>query len=208
MANETLPLSKQQAIKAYNWLAPNFDAIVEKNIAGTPFSKKLIYAIALQETAYKWINWIDKYSTEIILQRCIFDANGDFPGTSRFAFPKNKDAFKKEFGEDFTNMLIKEANLQRKMPQASYPNGFQPASFLYKGYGIFQYDLQFVKTDESFFREKKWYSFDECLQRVIKELSVKYSITNNIDKAVVKYNGVGRDAENYGKNVKALMGFI
>ena len=31
-----------------------------------------------------------------------------------------------------------------------------------------------MKTDEAFFRERNWYDFDECLNRVMKELAGKY----------------------------------
>ncbi len=199
--NEKLPITKVQAEKAINWLKSNFGPQIEKATLGTVFLPKHIYGIACQETAYKWLLWVDKYSTETILQRCVFDASGDLPNTSRSAFPKNKSFFIAKYGNDFTNMLVREGNIQRAMPQPQYPRGFQPAPFLYKGYGIFQYDLQAVITDEIFFREKQWYKFEECLKRVIKELNYKYTITKDINKAIRAYNGAGIAAENYAKNV-------
>lgn len=199
--NEQLPINKASAQKAINWLQFNFGEKIEKAVLGTPFEAKHIYGIACQETAYKWILWVDKYSPQIILQRCIFDASGDMPNTNRSAFPKNKATFSAKYGNDFTNMLVKESNLQRAMPQVNFPKGFQPAPFLYKGYGIFQYDLQAVIEDEIFFRDKQWYSFDECLKRLMKELNFKYSITKDVYKSIRSYNGSGNAAENYAKNV-------
>lgn len=199
--NAELPISKAQAQKAVGWLELNFGEAIKKAVIGTPFKAEYIYGIACQETAYKWLLWIDKYSPTTVLARCVFDASGDMPNTSRSAFPKNKQAFIDKYGSDFTNLLIKESNLQRAMPQPNYPKGFQPAPFLYKGYGIFQYDLQAVVTDEIFFKEKQWYSFDECLKRVMKELNGKYAITKDIYKSIRAYNGSGVAAENYAKNV-------
>ena len=66
---------------------------------------------------------------------------------------------------------------------------------------MFQYDLQSVKTDEAFFRERKWYDFDECLKRVMKELASKYKAHKDVWKAVRAYNGSGAGAARYVNNV-------
>ena len=80
--------------------------------------------------------------------RCVLDANGDYPGTKRSAFPTNTAAFRKQYGAEL-DMLISEANATRKL------RGFGPQQWVYEGYGFFQYDLQSVKTDGAFFRERK-----------------------------------------------------
>ena len=79
--------------------------------------------------------------------------------------------------------------------------GFAPQQWVYKGYGLFQYDLQSVKTDEAFFRERKWYDFDECLNRVMKELAGKYKAQKDVWKPVRAYNGSGAGAARYVNNV-------
>ena len=38
------------------------------------------------------------------------------------------------------------------------------------GFGIFQYDIQFFLDDPSYFLEKRWYNFDNCLAVCLKEL--------------------------------------
>jgi len=39
------------------------------------------------------------------------------------------------------------------------------------GFGIFQYDIQFFKSDPDFFLERQWRDFDECLKRCVRELT-------------------------------------
>jgi hypothetical protein len=173
----------------------NFGTAIQTAVNGTPFSLDLICGIACQETAYFWISFLDSLSTADILQRCVLDASGDFPGTQRSAFPKNTTAFQKRYGDEFTQLLIDEANKTREL------RGFGPKDWVYKGYGIYQYDLQAVTDDEAFFRERKWYDFAQCLDRVMKELKEKYKTQKDIWKAIKAYNGSGDAATRYANNV-------
>jgi hypothetical protein len=97
-------------------------------------------------------------------------------------------------------MLIAEANATRKL------RGYGPQQWVYKGYGIFQYDLQDVITDEAFFRERKWHDFEESLARVMKELKGKFAVTGELWEAVRAYNGSGARAERYKRNVRHYFG--
>ncbi|HRH61095.1 MAG TPA: hypothetical protein PL045_11025 [Chitinophagaceae bacterium] len=197
----SLPITQQQAMKAAHWLKTNFSASIEQALHENPllslngFTIDTICGIACQETAYFWLNFIDKKSPAEILGRCVLDASGDFPNTQRSAFPKNTAAFQKKYGDEFTNMLINEANLTRAL------RGFGPKNWVYKGYGLFQYDLQYVVSNESFFREKKWYSFDECIKNVMRELTTKWNIHKNMWKTIKGYNGSGENASRYANNV-------
>ncbi len=198
--NEELPISHTQAIKAHQWLQNNFAEDITAAIEGTNYSPQLVSAIFSQETAYRVLPWVDKHDTATILQCCVFDASGDYPGTSRNAFPRNVVAFHDKYGDEFTDMLISEGNKMRKLMV------WNDNHFLYKGYGIFQYDLQNVVTDELFFRNKLWYSFAECLSRLIKELDSKWH--GDLHDTVRRYNGAGVNAENYAKNVFEFAGII
>lgn len=195
--NSELPLSKTQAQKAIKWLRDNFESKIENAVTGSPFNANHIYAIACQETAYRWIGWVDKMKAEDVLKHCIFDATGDTTDTigQRRAFPKNKAEMLTSYPKSLVDMLIAEGNRMRAIM------GWSSKDFLYKGYGIFQYDLQFIQNDKIFFEQKQWYSIDECLKRVMKELNYKYSIHKDIYKAIKGYNGAGIAAENYAKNV-------
>lgn len=179
-------------------MVDNFDEKLATAIKGTVFKKKHLCAIVCQETAYVWLGWLKKLDAPQILGRCVFDASGDASGTSRSAFPKNTAAFEEKFGKDFTTELIDEANATRKL------RGYGDKKWVYKGYGLFQYDLQAVLTDEAFFRDKKWYSFDACLANAMSELKKKYAATGDIWKAIKAYNGSGPKADQYMKNVKAF----
>jgi len=204
-----LPLSNSQCLKAANWIKQNFEEKISIAVKDTLFDKELLYAIACQETAYKWLLWIDKFDAATILERCVFDASGDFPDTSRTAFPKNKKALLEQFSNEITQMLIDEGNKMRAMPQPGFPNGYGKADYLYKGYGIFQYDLQFIKDDETFFTKKLWSSMDECLARALKELKRKFSQTGgNMFATVRSYNGSGERAEQYARNVSQFYAWI
>jgi hypothetical protein len=197
-----LPLSKKDALRAAEWIKKNYSDKLNAATNGTPFSANLLISIALQETAQRWILWIADYKPAIVLARCVFDASGDFPDTHRGAFPRNQLELRRAYGDTLTNDLIAESNLMRAMPQPGDPDGYHPANYLYKGYGIFQYDLQNVVGDRAFFENKLWYSFDNCLSRAMIELRQKYHITQDKWEAVRAYNGAGPAAENYRENVK------
>jgi metacaspase-1 len=192
-----LPLTEAQARKATRWLVTHFGDSLRRTAADTPFSPELLCAIACQETAFLWISWIDRGLTPgEILGRSIGDASGDVPNTSRSAFPRDTATFRNAFGDGFTNMLIAEANASRAL------RNLGPKPWVYKGYGIFQYDLQHVRHDERFFRERQWYKVDACLDRAIKELQRKFQRTGELWAAVKAYNGSGPRAEEYRDHVR------
>lgn len=190
-----LPLSKTQATKAIAWMKQNFANEMIKAVQGTPFSIDVLCGIACQETASVWINWIDDKNVDEILGLCVFDASGDFPGTKRTAFPRNTAAFRDAYGDEFTDMLINEANRSRK------ERNYSPKNWVYKGYGLYQYDLQFVKVDDAFFRDKRWYSYEHCLEKALRELTDKWKRQKDLFKTIRAYNGSGSAAQEYANNV-------
>lgn len=198
MANEELPISLQQAKKVNDFLLANFDNEFTNATNGTAFNKKHLVAIACQETAIMWVNWIGKYDASTILKRCVLDGTGDTKDTigGRSAFPKNKENFLTKFPQSDLDMLIEEGNKTRQL------RGLNSATVLYKGYGLWQYDLQYILTDKDFFLQKQWYSMDECLKRVMKELNSKYAISKDVWTSIKMYNGSGKRAENYRNNVQ------
>jgi hypothetical protein len=197
-----LPLSERQARKATRWLVEHFGPPMRQAVEGTPFTLDLLCGIGCQETAFLWLSWIDRdVSASTVLARSIGDASGDAPNSSRSAFPRNTAAFRTEFGDEFADMLVAEANQSRAL------RGFGPKPWVYKGYGIFQYDLQHVRADEPFFRERQWREVEACLARVVEELQRKFRVTGELWAAVKAYNGSGPRAEEYKENVKAFAGW-
>ena len=191
-----LPITRDQTLKATQWLWSNFLGEMRAAVQGTPFSVEHLCAVACQETAYFWVSLIDRLPAQTILERCVLDACGDFPDTTRRAFPSNTAAFRRRYGDDFTNMLIDEANKTRALRK------YKPREWVYKGYGLFQYDLQYVVKDEAFFRNREWHRFDACLSRAIRELTEKYRQTGDVWRAIRAYNGAGPGAERYARNVQ------
>jgi hypothetical protein len=167
-----LPISKSSALICAKWLMENFGDKIKNATSGKAYQPKHLCAIVCQETAYKWIPWLGHETAQAIVERAVFDASGDYPGTSRTAFPVNTKAFRDKYGDDFTNMLIEEANKTRRI------QGWSDKPWVYKGYGLFQYDLQHVKADKSFFLDREWYNFDTCLNRAVKELDSKLDAHN------------------------------
>ncbi|WP_227632812.1 hypothetical protein, partial [Klebsiella pneumoniae] len=86
----------------------------------------------------------------------------------RNAFPANTAIFRKKYGDQVTAEFIDEANRTRALRKMG------PKDWVYKGYGIFQYDLQHILTDPSFFLNKQWRDFPSCLTRVLNELTLKH----------------------------------
>jgi hypothetical protein len=186
-----LPINKQQAHKAATWMKANFRNEMEAAVHRTAFNINHICGIACQETAYLWLSWIDTMKVEDVLALCIGDASGDYPGTQRSAFPQNTQIVRDKYGDGLTKMLIDQANMSRAV------RGFR----VYRGYGIYQYDLQHVLTDKDFFAQKKWHSYPERLARVMRELKQKYTVYGDIWKTIKAYNGSGDRATIYANNV-------
>jgi hypothetical protein len=192
-----LPISKKAALRTAEWLTDNFGPRLTAAVAGKPYGVKHLCAIVCQETAYKWVPWINTHSVQTIVERAVYDASGDFPGTSRSAFPVNTAAFRARYGDAFTDSLIEEANRTRRL------QGWGDRDWVYKGYGLFQYDLQAVKEDEAFFRQMLWYDFDVCLGRAVRELDRKLHQQNgDLWEAIRAYNGSGPRARAYRDNVR------
>ena len=79
--------------------------------------------------------------------------------------------------------------------------GFRPQRQVYKGYGLFQYDLQHVIRDRTFFKEKRWCDFDDCMNRAQRVLRSKYARTDDLWLAVRAYKDGGSAAMRYASNV-------
>lgn len=189
------PITDQQAVKAIKWLKSNYGDKMEAAVEGTPFTVNHLAGIVCQETAYFWLPFLTKLEPDEILARCVLDGSGDVKGAPRSAFPRNTEELRASYGKKLTDSLISEGNKTRVI------RGLSPWTKVYKGYGLFQYDLQFIKDDRGFWDKKLWYSFDEVLKRVMKELNVKYARQGTVGEAIRAYNGSGRAARQYRDNV-------
>ena len=189
-----LPISDKQAMTAITYADGNWGVPVKERVT-EPFTNHHINGILCQETAYFWLQYIQRISPNQVTARCVLDGSGDVAGTSRNAFPRNTAAFRAHFGDEFTELLIREGNKSRAL------RGMKPWGKIYKGYGPFQYDLQYSLTDETFFKERKWYSIEYCMDKCMGELEVKYKAQGNVPEAIRAYNGSGPRAREYARNV-------
>lgn len=191
-----MPVRRDQALRARDWLFTNFRPQIDAAVKGTPVDANLVAAIACKETANVWLSWISRLTPDEVLARCVFDASGDFPGTSRSAFPRNAQAFRDKVGDALTDALIAEANAMRKV------RGWGPEQWLYKGYGLFQYDLQHYLTDPGFFQNREWRRMDVCLDKLMGEFKTKLNDSGgDLPDAIRRYNGSGPKAEQYREHV-------
>lgn len=202
----SLPISPAAARKACQWLKQNFGQKMQNAVSNTPFTIDHLCAIVCQETAYRWLLWVQKGATpQQVLAACVLDGSGDAPNSSRNPFPQNTAQFRQMYGSEFTAMLVNEGNKMRQLM------GWGPVNWIYKGYGIFQYDLQAVGVNEAYFRQRKWYDFDACLGLVMGELREKGAWVGQhfpdargqekLRLTFKAYNGSGPAAENYSRNV-------
>lgn len=198
-----MPLTQAQAIRARDWMMQNFGPQIEAAIANSPIDSNLVCAIAGKETAQQWLGWTTRVPAAQVLERCVFDASGDFPGTSRSAFPRNTAAFRAKVGDDLTDTLIAEANETRRL------RGMSPEKWVYKGYGILQYDLQHFDTDPDFFTKKQWRDMTVCMDRFMREMNTKLAAANgDLRDAIRRYNGSGPRAEQYAEHVLQLYAWL
>jgi hypothetical protein len=191
----SLPISDKQAVVAITYADGNWGVPVKERVT-EPFTNHHINGILCQETAYFWLNYITRITPNQVTARCVLDGSGDVAGTSRNAFPRNTEAFRRHFGDEFTELLIREGNKSRLL------RGMKPWGKLYKGYGPFQYDLQYSLTDEVFFKERHWYDIKLCVDKCMGELEVKYRQQGDVHEAIRAYNGSGPRAREYANNVE------
>lgn len=150
------------------WFKETFQRRIEPAIAATPFTVDLLTAIAAQETGHIWSRLRHTMSLDEVLALCVGDTLDEDAG--RRAFPRRKaDLIAVPRGGDmFTLAHDALVRMARHVPGftavAKRPDKFCHA------FGIFQYDLQFFKTDPGYFLEQRWRTFEASLAKAIEEL--------------------------------------
>jgi hypothetical protein len=149
------------------WFKQQFKTQIENILQNTPFSVDMLTAIAMQETGYIWGGLRETQPLEEILKVCVGDT---LDSPSRSAFPKNKaDLLRATRGAEMF-AIAREALEHVARYNASYRRvANSSANKFCHGFGIFQYDLQFFRTNPDFFLEKRWYNFDECLNVFVRD---------------------------------------
>lgn len=150
------------------WFKENFEAKIKAKLAGTPFDLNLLMAIAYQETGYVWSKMIGKTTVDDLLLCCTGDT---LDAPNRSAFPTNKAALIAHPDGDKMFLIAREALKNVGRWEAAYKKLYdtRPDKFCH-GYGIFQYDLQFFKTNPGFFLNKEWGNIDKVIEMAVNEL--------------------------------------
>lgn len=152
---------------AIEWFQTTFDKELRAAVQGTPFNIDLLSAIAYQETGYIWHRLLKKgMKPKEILRLCV----GDTIDKGRKAFPRDK-AHLLEHEKGAAMFAVARRCL---VDIAAILPDFQAAAAnkdkFFRGFGIFQYDLQFFDKDQDYFLNERWSEASECFPRVIKEL--------------------------------------
>jgi len=165
---------------AISWLKATFGSKIDKAIKGTPFSRDLVVAIAMQETSYIWIPHYKKKSADEILALCVGDTI-DKP--SRKAFPRDRADL--ESAPDGKKMFeIARASLELIATiDKSYAKVAKNKNKFCHGFGMFQYDIQFFKkVDPDWFLKRRWTTFDGTVGKCVSELQDKLKVVYGAKK--------------------------
>jgi len=154
--------------EAFRWFKSTFHDRIERALAGTPFSLDLLAAIAAQETGHIWGPLHDTLDLDTLLGICVGDTLDADRG--RRAFPKTRDELVAAARGDEMFDVAHEA----LVAMAEHVPGFaavarRPNKFCH-AFGIFQYDLQFFRTDPDYFLNREWRHFESSLAKCIEEL--------------------------------------
>lgn len=151
------------------WFKTNFGQRIAQAVQGTVFDVDMLTAIACQETGSLWVPMRKKGLTPTqIAALCCGDTLDADKG--RKAFPKTKaDLIAVPNGQKMFD--IARAAL---LAMAEYVPGYGFAKTNTKkfahGFGVFQYDLQFFKTNPDYFLNREYEVFEKSLGRALGEL--------------------------------------
>lgn len=172
LGKDTLTLLK---VKEYTnleknllWFKTTFGNQIQNSITNTPFDLDLLTAIAYQETGYLWSRMIGKTDLNNLLLCCTGDT---IDSPSRSAFPKNKTELLAYIQGDKMFTIARHALKDVGNWDNTYKKLFESNQNKFcRGYGIFQYDLQYFKKNPNYFLNRKWANFESCLILFIEEL--------------------------------------
>ena len=168
---------------AFQWFKSTFHDHISPALAGTPFSIDLIAAIAAQETGHIWGPLHDTLPVDALLEICVGDTLDADKG--RKAFPRTRDELIAAARGQEIFQLAHEVLVSMAVHVPSFAGvAKRPAKFCH-GYGIFQYDLQFFKTDPDYFLNREWRRFERSLDKAIDELTSALSRMDIADQGTL-----------------------
>ncbi len=153
--------------ESIGWFSKNFREQAQVAVKSTLFAPDLLIAIAYQETGYVWKPLAEKGLKPIdILRACV----GDTLDKERTVFPKSKEDLESAPRGAEMFKIAREALVEIANLVPGYGAILRNPNKFCHGFGVFQYDIQYFKTDPDFFLLKKWYNFNDCSTRLVSEL--------------------------------------
>ena len=154
---------------AIAWFKKTFYSRIAAGVQGTPFDIDLVVAIATQETSYIWSPLVEKgLGEKDVLRLCVGDTLDADKG--RNAFPRTKDDLLSAPRGAQMFQIARAALLEMAKVTPGYGFALNNQNKFCHGFGIFQYDIQFFRTNPDFFLRQRWEDFSACLAQLLVEL--------------------------------------
>ncbi|MFQ6572714.1 hypothetical protein [Pseudomonas sp. UM16] len=151
------------------WFKTQFQPLIAPRLAGLPFTVDFIAAIACQETGHVWsVVRAKAMTTAQILALCVGDTLDADKGRS--AFPKTKADLLAVPGGAAMFELAHQALIDMAVHIPGFAAVAQKPNKFCHGFGLFQRDLQFFKTDPDYFLGRRYEHFDDTLDMCLGEL--------------------------------------
>jgi hypothetical protein len=156
-------------VEDMRWFKLHFRSRIEDAVRGLPFTVDLLTALACQETGEVWpILRKQQLSVQRILELCVGDTLDAAQG--RRAFPRTKTELISVPNGQRMFDIARQALVDMATFVRSYQGAAAKPNKFCHGFGIFQFDLQFFKTEPDYFLQKRYADFDQCLQKCLGEL--------------------------------------
>jgi len=151
------------------WFKNTFADKIVPLLRGTPIPFDLVCAIAYQETGELWSRTRHHLPVREVLRLAVGDT---LDAPNRSAFPRDRAHLLSAGGG--AEMFAIAHGLLGEMAMATGIEAYQrvarnPHKFVH-GYGIFQIDLQWFRSDPDFFLQQRWQDIDVVTAKMLAEL--------------------------------------
>lgn len=151
------------------WFKLQFGPQVERVVRNTPIDVDMLAAIACQETGYIWSVLRRRgLATPEILSLCVGDTLDADRGRS--AFPRTYDDLVAATNGSAMFAIARKALEDMAAYIPGYRGAANRAQKFCHGFGIFQCDLQFFKTNPQYFLKRQYADFPVCAELCVEEL--------------------------------------
>lgn len=151
-----------------DWFKREFGSAVAKATEGSPFDLGFLASIAYKETGHICARARAKgLGVSGILALCVGDTK------RRMKFPVDRADLEGVAHGREVFLIARDALERVSLLSTSYERASRDPDAFCRGFGIFQYDLQFCKFEPEYFYERRYEEFGHSLDRCLKELRSK-----------------------------------